>query len=309
MTINDHAEVFNDKKVVQFDPAKGVNDTNLAYRVGLDWDDIDDGKEFGDLLQAYISDPNASAVDSLLIGCWGEPYENTPDKIISLLADNASKLPNLQAVFFGDIIMEESEISWIEQVDYREFFVAYPNIKHFKIRGTQGLRLRGMDLPNLETLVVESGGLPKAVMEDIKTANLPQLKHLELWLGTDDYGFDGSADDVKSLMEKPFPCLTYLGLRNSEMADEVAAMIAKASIVEQIKVLDMSMGNMTDKGAAALLSSPHIGSLQKLDLHFHYISDEYMGKLRDIGIELDLSDKQEEDEYDGEVYRYIAVSE
>jgi menaquinone-dependent protoporphyrinogen IX oxidase len=32
-------------------------------------------------------------------------------------------------------------------------------------------------------------------------------------------------------------------------------------------------------------------------------------ELKQLGIEVDLSDKQDEDEYDGESYRYVAVSE
>ncbi|MDH5325297.1 MAG: STM4015 family protein [Gammaproteobacteria bacterium] len=310
MTIDEHAEIFNGSKVSDYDPSVGIGDTELAYRLSLDWDDMDAGKSFSDLLQKFLEDANAGKIRSLVIGCWGEPYENPPTAIIQSLTQNSKLLTSLEAIFFGDIIGEESEISWIEQTDYREFFAAYPRIKCFRVRGGQGLRLSRMQLSSLEKLVVETGGLPASVLEDIKAAELPALTHLELWLGSDQYGFDASVDDIVSLLEKPMPHLRYLGLRNCEIADELAQRVAQNGILKQLHVLDMSLGNMSDTGANALLESPLVRGLQALDLHFHYISDELQQKLRKLdGVSVDVSDQQEDDVDGDEIYRYIAVAE
>ncbi|MFN8512833.1 MAG: hypothetical protein U0841_09650 [Chloroflexia bacterium] len=49
--------------------------------------------------------------------------------------------------------------------------------------------------------------------------------------------------------------------------------------------------------------------LRKLDIHHHYCSDEAVAQLEALGIELDASDPQEVDEFEGEYYRYVAVGE
>ncbi len=103
--------------------------------------------------------------------------------------------------------------------------------------------------------------------------------------------------------------MEYLGLRDSELADEIAIAIVSAPILERIKVLDLSLGTLSDAGAAALLASPAVARLRKLDIHHHYCSPEMVEKLAALPIEVDASDSQEADEDDGEVYRYVAVGE
>ena len=82
---------------------------------------------------------------------------------------------------------------------------------------------------------------------------------------------------------------------------------AGGSVLDTIKVLDLSMGTLSDDGAKALLNNPRIRELDKLDLHYHYMSDEMMEALRALPIQVDVSDQQdfEEDPED----RYVAVSE
>ena len=84
---------------------------------------------------------------------------------------------------------------------------------------------------------------------------LAGIEHLELYLGTDDYGWDGSIDDVLPLLaDDRFPRLKYLGLRDSEIADGVAQAVAKSPLLEKLDVLDLSLGTLGDEGAAARCS-------------------------------------------------------
>ena len=51
---------------------------------------------------------------------------------------------------------------------------------------------------------------------------LPALEHLELWLGTDEYGADTEVADLKNILQgKNLPSLRHLGLRNSEITDRM----------------------------------------------------------------------------------------
>jgi len=205
---------------------------------------------------------------------------------------------------------EDCEISWIVQSDLTPVLNAFPKLEELKIRGSVGLRLRELKHANLCKLVIECGGLGKAVLMDIINSDLPELRHLELYLGEDNYGFDGSITDIMPLLEiGRFPKLEYLGLRDSEIADEIAEAVAEASILDQVHTLDLSLGTLSDKGAEALFKSSKIRKLKKLDLHFHYMSGSMVAKIKTLGISTDVSEQNEAEEYDGEAWRYIAVSE
>jgi hypothetical protein len=80
-----------------------------------------------------------------------------------------------------------------------------------------------------------------------------------------------------------------------------------------LESLSLSMGVLTDAGAEALLSGQPLSHLKKLDLHHHFLGDAMMQRLREAlepaGIELDLSERQKPDEYNGQIWHYIAVAE
>lgn len=143
----------------------------------------------------------------------------------------------------------------------------------------------------------------------------PALENLELWLGTDQYGGDSTADDLAPLLSgSAFPALRSLGLCNSVIQDAVAAAVAGAPVLARIERLNLSMGVLTDEGAAALLDGQPLTHLTHLDLSHHYLSEavqkRLLAALAPHGVTVDLDDAQEpEDEGDGEVYRYVAVAE
>ncbi len=308
----ENATEFAGLPVVDFDPSEGVKDPGrVAYRLRIDWDEQEDGVRVADKLSAFLADPGAVATTALVIGNWGEVHageEASP--IVEALAAAAGKLPNLTALFIGDIVMEESEISWIQQSDLSPLVQAYPNLERLRVRGGNNLSLGRMRLGRLRSLIIETGGLPASVVHEVAEAELPELEHLELWLGTEDYGWDGSIDDVLPLLAAGrFPKLRYLGLRDSEISDEIAMALASSSILEQLEVLDLSLGTLSDEGAAALAASPGVAKLKRLDIHHNYVSDEQVAALRKLDIEFDASDPQEADDDGGEPHRYVAVSE
>jgi hypothetical protein len=189
-------------------------------------------------------------------------------------------------------------------------FKAYPGLEHFGVRGGQDLSMQGLNLENLKTLGVYTGGLPKSVIKQIGAASLPNLENLVLFLGVDEYGGDHSLEDLQPFFDGAnFPKLQYLGLCDSEYADEIAKAIANAPVLSKLSVLDLSLGTMTDEGGKALLDSPAVKNLKKLELQYHYMSTDMMTRLKGLGIEVDVSDRQEAEEYDGELWRYPAVTE
>lgn len=308
MTFNDHVEQFAGKSVVSFGPESPISDPeNAAYRVSVD--DYDDEEPMQDKFARLLADPAADQLTALVIGVWGpweELFEYSSGQIVELLVAAAPQLPNLTGLFLGDITFEENEVSWIIQTDVSPFWDAFPKLEVLQIRGSNGLSLGKIEHAYLKSLTLECGGMPQNVIQEVAAAKLPALEYLELYLGTPNYGFDGSISDVESLLvPDKFPALKYLGLRDSEIADQVAAAVAKSPILDQLETLDLSLGTLGDEGGQALLDCPAVSNLKKLDLHHHYLSDDMMQQLKSLPIEVDVSEQESEGEYG----RYVSVGE
>lgn len=311
MSIHEHLTRFAGLPVRDFDPAEGIkNPTRGIYRVSLTWDEADQGESLTDRLAQFLEDPAVEKVPGLVIGSWSPDSSEDSAPIVEALVAARDKLPNLRALFLGDIVMEEQEISWIRQSDVSPLLAAFPRLEVFRVRGNEGLVFGKVRHAHLKELGIETGGLSGEVVRNVAASNLPALEHLELWLGTPQYGGDATLADLKPILSgKKFPRLTYLGLRDSQMADDVAAAVAKAPILARLKVLDLSLGNLSDTGAQALLASPAVARLEKLDIHHHFISKPVVKHLKALGIRVDAADPKEPDTYGDETFRYIAVSE
>lgn len=317
MTINEHVTEFAGLPCRTFavDNPSPADHSAVAWRVTA-WEEDDNqwdeplSPAFARSFETFLDRVDTEAVTTLVIGSWG--YAAMNEAPIGLLCAAAPRLPNLRALFLGDITFEECEISWIKQGDVTELLSAYPGLEVLRVRGADGLVLRPVRHGRLRELAFESGGLPATVVRAVGECDLPVLEHLELWLGTDDYGGDATVADLAPILGGDrWPALRYLGLRDAEIADEVAAALANAPVIDRLHTLDLSLGVLSDAGAAALLAGQSLAHLRRLDLHHHYISPELAARLAaelpDVGV--DLTDAQEPDEYDGITERYVAVGE
>jgi len=311
MTLYEHRQESFGKSVTEWRPGVWLDDpANTAYRLALDYDEAEAGMTWEERFNDFLSLPGSSSVTSIVIGVWGNTSAPLGDSssVVDTLIKASGRLPALRALFIGDIVGEEFEISWIEQSDMAPLFVAYPELEHFRVRGGSKLRFGPLNHNRLRSLVVESGGLDVSVVRDITSSSLPELEHLELWLGDDGYGANTEMVDLAPILSgKLFPKLRYLGLRDSLLADAIAAAVSYSPLLERLRVLDLSLGTLCDNGAAALLASPGIKNLEFLDLHHHYCSDEMVAKLETLGIKVDASEQEDPEKYDGE--RYVAVAE
>jgi hypothetical protein len=303
MTIGDNATHFAGLEVQDFEEGEDVT-PDIAWRLRVEYEAEE---PWTDLFQKFVDAPGAREVRALLVGAWGDVSTGDDSAaVVEALVAAREQFPKLEAIFFGDIMMEESEISWINQSDLSPMLSAYPKLKTFQVRGGNGLSLGALKHDVLETLIVETGGLDASVVRQIAHATLPKLTHLEVWLGSEDYGATWTMDDLGELLRGDrFPALKTLGLRDSDEADAIAAAIAKSPLLERIEVLDLSLGTLGDEGAEALLASPAVKRLKRLDLHHHYLSAPVRAKMTKLGIEVDISDEQDEGKYG----RYVSVGE
>lgn len=310
MGVGSNLDNFGGFPIVDFAAAAAVPDlAKTGLRLRLTYED--EGSTFTDLFAKFIATPGIEMLRALVIGQWSLYQEgDTAERVVELLIGSKAHFPKLEALFIGDLTSEENEISWIEQTDVSAIWGAFPDLTAFGIRGGNGLSLGRVAHAKLKQLNVEAGGLPRGVVQDIGRADLPALEHLEVWLGTPEYGGDARAEDLAPILDGArFPRLTTLALRNCAWADVLAAAVVKSALLKRISVLDLSMGTLGDAGASLLAASPAVAKLKKLDIHHHYVSEDNVARLRALGIEVNDDDREEPDSWDGEEHRYVAVSE
>lgn len=304
MTISDSTEIFFNKRVKEYTPDQPYDGSpNVVYRLALDYDD---SRNMSELIEEFLSYADKTNLEALILSMWGDPYEKGAGDIIDTLVKNAAHLPKLRALFIGDMTYEECEISWIVQGNYNALLDAYPNLEALRIRGSTSLELAPFTHNGLRHFVIECGGLPINIAKALAASTMPKLEHLELWLGTDEYGFEGDVELYRGVVSSlRTPALKYLGLRDSQIADELAVWLAQEEWIGQLDTLDLSLGTIGDLGAEALCNGASVRQLKNLLLSHHYISQAWQDKLRQLGIHVALDDPQEEDEYG----RYVAVGE
>ncbi len=310
MSIYQHISTFAGLPVQEFTAEIGTPDEPeaVAWRISTDYDGGED--LFSERVTAFLATPWVDRVRALVVGEWGSSYET--DAPIDRLVQAADRLTGLTALFLGEMISEENEISWIQQGDVAPLLTAYPKLEILRVRGADGLGLSTVRHESLRELAFESGGLPATIVQAVTECEFPQLRHLELWLGTDNYGGDATVEDLAPILTGAgWPQLEYLGLRDSEIADQIAEALSGAPVVARLKTLDLSLGLLSDVGAAALLAGQPLTHLRRLDLHHHFLTEQMSARLRDelepFGVEVDLSDAEGAD---GDIEdRFIAVSE
>lgn len=289
-------------------PSKGLPDyKNKIYRLEYDWDNE---IPLHELMEAFFAGEGVEETPGLSLG---NPYDTAEDfgSEVAFLVENKDKLPKLRALFLGEMDQEDSEISWIENGAVGPVLSAFPGLEDLRIRGGNGLTWEPSRHICIKKLIIETGGLSKSVLEGILESVMPELEHLEIWLGTEEYGWDGNAMSVKPfLYDNPFPKLKYLGLKNCDHQNDIARIASDAPVLDQLEVLDLSCGTLQDSGGEALLGSERVKQLQKLDLHHHFMSDELVAQFEASDLNVDVSGQEEADDWgNGEMFYYTAVSE
>lgn len=296
MTICKNASVFFSSPVKDYRSPADWDGTETAYRLRVN---RDSGR--GQLiahLDCLAQQDEALQLDALVIGKWGSESRFSSFEIIQALTARRDRLSGLQAIFLGDIAHEESEISRIQGSDVSPLLNAYAQLEVLRVRGGNGLQFSKVRHESLRALIVETGGLPRSVLREICSCDFPNLVHLELWLGSATHGWDGGIEDLQPILDgQRFPQLRYLGLRHSEIADEIASAVVNAPVLKQLRVLDLSSNHLSDVGGRAFFRLPSNIRLGRLILRGHALSDAIVKKLdRELLCKVIVDNLQRQDE-------------
>lgn len=315
MNLSSHCTEFAGHKVQLFDPTKplagqATDIASVAWRAGGPFNYDDETMSIKTAFAALAKDPDVGQIRALVVGTWASYENDAPGG--ALILENAAKLGGLEHLFLADIVGEESEISWIEHGELGPLFGALPKLKTLVIRGG-AMKFDCKGSETLQKLVVQSGGMPPASVAQLGAASWPALEHLELWLGTDAYGGGSKPEHLQGILNgQSFPSVRWLGLMNSDNADQVAAALMQSPLLAQVRDLDLSMGILTDEGGKALLEAAgSLAHLNSLHLGHHYFGDATRAQVAGALPMVRGLDEPGESDDDGEggVWRFVEVAE
>lgn len=323
MSFEERKTEFAGLPVLQFpdDPEAPLPGTvdQVAWLVGIDDLYHHEAKitNFDELFDLFLRRVDTTRVTALVIGSTYLYDEQVTANAVEALIEHAKLFPTLRAVFVGDILREEGDVAYITVARLNPLLDAFPELEvlgargnynnnHQRPRDPDAVSIQPTGHSGLRSLILESGGLDPMTIGHVLSCDLPNLEHLEFYLGEPAYGGEATIDDLAPLLSGDlFPKLRSLGLRDAVFQDEIAAALADAPITARLESLDLSLGTLGDEGVTALLAGQPLAHLKKLDLHHHYLTDEVMARVRaDLpGVDVDLSDRMTSQT------RYIAVAE
>ena len=276
MTIEKKIDTFNNKIVKVYSIGGSYDPTTCCK---IENEDDEDKISISDYLKDMVDRNISQQLEELVIGLWAYSFETSCQEAIDFLVENKASFPKLKHFFCGEMTYEECEISWIYQCNYEKFLNAYDQLETFRVRGGTGLELGNVQMPSLKTLIIETGGLGTDVVQSIIDAK-PSLQNLEIWFGTEDYGAGATPETIKDLLEgEPFPKLKFLGLKNSQIQDDIAEVLIGQEIVSRIETLDFSMGVLRDRGAQFLFDNKELLKLKHLNCRYNFLSKDWKANL------------------------------
>jgi len=270
-------------------------------------EDADDTS--GAQLAAFLALESARFIEELALGPTADDEEMTFDGLAAAI-EQARPLA-LRTLYLGDTS------DW----DISSTSTRLPSCA--SIRGLRSVTLRGgnvtlgaIELPELRSFCVETGGLTQTELRELAAATWPLLEELEIWFGDPNYGASGSVADILPIFAGTgLAKLRKLRLKNCPFADDVATQLARAAVLPQLEEVDLSMGNLSDRGVAAMLDArDRFAHLAKLNLDDNALTDASWPAARPLAKTVVFGTEQNPDravprDADRRYRRFVSVGE
>ena len=280
-------------------------------KVSCDYDtfeDLAEGMSAASVVGAVLRHPSARFLPRLRLGAPESIFDGEGDwqAMIDAVVKNGLR-PSLRELVVGDFeYPDETEMSWAQIGSLKGLWAVLPNLRRLEVQGAS-IELGAITAPELEHLEVRTGGLAKEPLQRIGEAELPNLVHLEIWLGTEDYGGACTVGDLAPILAGAgLPGVRVLGLKNGDFANELPAALARSAILPRLRELDLSMGTMTDDGARALIEhADAFRHLASLNLGENWIGGDLCTQLRATLPNVTIGSQEALDDYGP----YVSVGE
>lgn len=286
-------------------------------------DSGDDGGEaeltnYAATLKRILKHPAGRLVRELELGLPpSDDIDWSYDAILPTLTGSGT-LPLLRVLDLTADAEFMDQDSWRAIGDLSKLWAIAPQLRELRLKGSSNdegtsTKLGTIVAPHLEKLVHISSGLSKNVPVEIGKATFPELRHLELYLGEEDYGNTCKVKSFAGIFDgKGLPRLEYLGLSNSEWERELIVALAKAPIVRRLRTLDLTKGTLWREGAQALIEhAAAFRHLELLDVRDNYFDDEQAAAIKKAIPCANVSEQKEldGDGDDDDPFRYVTVGE
>ncbi len=221
--------------------------------------------------KSLLNDRNIMDLKALILSVDGYSYNQTTEfeMILTMLQKNKYLLSNLKELSIVDAggytPLKGGRSSCLNVSDFRHLLVdTLTDLESIYISGCFlyfDSLYKGLNHKNLKTIVLETQKMrDRDIKQMLLNMNTPNLEYFKLCLGGDSVDVDAL---TPLLSGKNAPALKYLGICHSLNTDEVLESILSSNIIENLAVLDLSEGQMTDNIVNQLANNP---DLQKLKI-------------------------------------------
>jgi uncharacterized protein (TIGR02996 family) len=218
------------------------------------------GDSAGELLAAVLELPVCRFLRRLEVrNVFARPDELEYADIVAVLCSR--HLPHLRVLVIAPVDYRLA----MTTLDATGLIEQQPQLEELEL-GSAVLTIGNVDgstLPNLRRLALRTTGLSRAALAPILATRWPHLEELELWFGREAQCEVDHSDLWRILSGLAVPALERLRLRDTDFTDALCTSLVDAAILPQLKLLDISMGSLTDDGANTLLANA--GKLHHLE--------------------------------------------
>ncbi|WP_392532541.1 hypothetical protein [Nostoc sp. C117] len=272
-------------------------------------------------LSDLLKDPKAKLLEAIKCRIYDDDINITTSfkDFCNIIIHARELLTNLQALLIGDeyqIYNKKYKISRVNVSNIHPLLKAYPNLELLHIRGrmleedilkpelkilqvrnTQNnfiIPINSLKHESLKTLIVDADGISDSNLAKVCNLNLPYLEYFELWLNRSDLSNINIHSLAPVLSGESFPNLVYLAVRKCGNMSEVAQAIVNSPIMENLKVLELTDGNISN--GDVLLTSPAINRLHTLDVSGNRLHNNTIEQLSTLKCRV-IADSQFSDRY------------
>lgn len=232
-----------------------------------------------ELTATLLSHPSAQVLRSLTIGPLAVSGENDYGPVIAEIC--AARPTSIRELFIADFdIAEHAPMSSVTLGDVSPLYAVLPRLDTLHLRaGTLDLGM--VEIPTLRSLTVTTELFEERALRAIADASWPHLAHLHLepsGSALPSAGLAAIGDAAR------MTALRHLALVNTrEIGDMWRGVLRKSPLLERLRVLDLSHGDLGDQDCEALLAQRHrLEHLDTLNLESNFLSDEAVAELKGL---------------------------